>query len=385
MKGGELSANQRQRLLGFFERRPRLGPETVHIDITNACNLDCVTCWNYAPGLSTPKPADWKQQRMDAASFHRVLDEVAATGAERIILSGGGEPFMHPQIYDFIAAVKARRLILTVISNGTLCDFSRLAELQVDQMLINTSSASAAGYIAYHPNQTVETFEHLIDGVNSVRGRIGVNLVQVINALNAHELVAMVELSAQVGARASFKLGDTPPGTEACALSDAQKRTLLDRQIPQAREMADRLEVRHNLDAFAGQIGLSITAKVISAGAPALRADRCAISSSSPLRPDALPTTCKKNDVAPPPCFAGYLYSRVFVDGRVFFCCEHISVGHINEANFGEIWTSAPYDAVRQRLHEGRGYPGCARCGKHDMNFIAARQCARLQAEGAQQ
>lgn len=352
MKGGALSSNQRQRLRGFLEQSPLLGPETVHIDITNACNLDCVTCWNYAPGLEVPKSDAWKMQRMDPATFHRILGEVAGTGAERIIISGGGEPFMHPQIYEFIAAVKACGLILTVISNGTLCDFERLAELGVDQMLINMSSASAATYVDYHQNQSEDTFERLTEGVASVRGRIGINLVQVINALNAHELVAMIELAARLGTRASFKLGDTPPGTVVCALNDAQRQTLLDIAVPEATKRARQLEVSHNLEAFAEQVAS---------------------------------TTRKEIDKPPLPCFAGYLYSRVFVDGRVFFCCEHIEVGCINNTHFGTLWLGEPYNNVRQRLHEGRGYPGCARCGKHDMNFTAVRQYARLQAQEVQQ
>lgn len=352
MKGGMPSSAQRQRLRGFLEQRPLLGPETVHIDITNACNLDCVTCWNYAPGLEVPKSGAWKKQRMDAATFHRVLGEVATTDAERIIISGGGEPFMHPQIHEFIAAVKARGLLLTIISNGTLCDFEGLAELGVDQMLINMSSASAGTYVCYHPNQSEDAFERLIEGVASVRGRIGINLVQVINALNAHELVAMVELAARLGTRASFKLGDTPPGTGVCALNGAQRRALLDIAAPQATERAKQLEVRHNLEAFAEQVAR---------------------------------TTHKEIDKAPLPCFAGYLYSRIFVDGRVFFCCEHIEVGCINDTSFGALWLAEPYNTVRRRLHEGRGYPGCARCGKHDMNFTAVRQYARLQAGEAQQ
>ena len=81
MKGGSLSLHQRARLQGYLERRPGQGPETVHIDIINACNLNCVTCWNYAPGLVTPKPAAWKTQRMDATVFARVLAEVAGAGA----------------------------------------------------------------------------------------------------------------------------------------------------------------------------------------------------------------------------------------------------------------------------------------------------------------
>ena len=37
------------------------GPELVHIDVTNACNLDCVTCWNYSPHLLAPKAGAWQR------------------------------------------------------------------------------------------------------------------------------------------------------------------------------------------------------------------------------------------------------------------------------------------------------------------------------------
>lgn len=314
----------------------------MHIDITNACNLDCITCWNYAPGLASPKNTEWRKQRMAPAVFSRVLGEVAECGVERIILSGAGEPFTHPDIYDFIAAVKAKGLVLTVITNGTLCDFPRLAELGVDQLLINTSSASATTYTAYHPNQPPETFDTLIKGVTALAGAVAVNLVQVINAINADELTVMIELAAQAHARASFKLGDTPPGTECCRLDDDRRKALLERDIPAAIARAKALGVKHNLPAFAAQLA-----------------------SSNPQH-------------APLPCFAGYLYSRVYVDGRVFFCCEYIEVGHVDKADFSTLWLAPAYEAVRQRLHEGHGFPGCARCGKHDMNFVASEQLAML-------
>jgi len=372
-----LSPQQHQRLQGFLARKPRLGPETVHIDITNACNLDCVTCWNYAPGLASPKNATWRKQRMASAVFSRVLNEVAECGVERIILSGAGEPFTHPDIYDFIAAVKAKVLTLTVITNGTLCDFQRLKELGVDQLLINTSSASAATYTAYHPNQPPETFDTLIAGVTGLAGSVAVNLVQVINALNADELTAMVELAHQAHARASFKLGDTPPGTECCRLDEDRRKTLLERDIPAAIARAKALGVKHNLPAFSAQLAAGLDKSGVQVMA-------------APLSPAPLPRGGEgrvlsrwrdgdgKTQHAPLPCFAGYLYSRVYVDGRVFFCCEHIEVGNVEQADFGTLWLAPPYDAIRQRLHEGHGFPGCARCGKHDMNFVAASQLAML-------
>lgn len=347
-KPPSLAPRQRQRLQGYCARQPRLGPETVHIDITNACNLDCITCWNYAPGLASPKDAEWRKQRMAPAVFSRVLGEVAECGVDRIILSGAGEPFTHPDIYNFIAAVKVKGLVLTVITNGTLCDFPRLAGLGVDQLLINTSSASATTYTAYHPNQPPETFETLIEGVTTLAGAVAVNLVQVINALNADELTAMIELAHQAHARASFKLGDTPPGTECCRLDEDRRQILLEQDIPKAIARAKALGVKHNLSAFAAQLA-----------------------GSSPQH-------------VPLPCFAGYLYSRVYVDGRVFFCCEHIEVGNIEQADFDTLWRAPAYDAIRQRLHTGRGFPGCARCGKHDMNFVANEQLSVLMNETAE-
>lgn len=60
----------RERFKGFLEQKVRAGPETVHIDVTNVCNLDCVTCWNYAPTLDAPKPVAWKRQRIEPEVKH---------------------------------------------------------------------------------------------------------------------------------------------------------------------------------------------------------------------------------------------------------------------------------------------------------------------------
>lgn len=334
-----------ERFRGYLEQKVRVGPETVHVDVTNVCNLDCVTCWNYAATLDTPKPVAWKRQRIEPEVFFRVLNEVAEAGAERVVLSGGGEPFTHPEMPRFVRAVKHRRLRLTVITNGTLCDFDELATLGVDQLLLNVASGSPETYVAYHPNQPKETFHRLVEGCRRLRGVTAVNLVQVINGLTAHEVVAMVELASDVGARVSFKVGDLPKGTQHFALTDAQRRGLLEEGLPAARKRAKQLGVRHNLDAFERQL-----------------------------------RGVKEQQ---PPCFAGYLYSRVSVDGRVFFCCAHLEAGHLAEGSFSQVWKSPRYDAVRQTLHRGGTFAACQRCGKHDLNVAAERELEALLAEGA--
>jgi MoaA/NifB/PqqE/SkfB family radical SAM enzyme len=335
-----------ERLRGMREGRPRLGPETLHLDVTNACNLDCITCWNYAPDLATPKSPSWKRQRMDSALFDRMVDEAIVTGVERVVISGGGEPFTHPDIYRFIERVKERGLRLTIITNGTLCDYDRLKGVRVDQILLNIASATPKTYVRYHPNQTEETFHRLCAGALRLREVTAVNLVQVINRVNFEEIPQMAHLAHTLGARSSFKVGDAPRGTERYSLSPDEVRLVLAELVPRARAIAKRLGVRHNLDAFAAQLG-----------GEGLSGEQTG-------------------------CFAGYLYSRVYVDGRVFFCCEHIDVGHASEGTFAQIWSGPRYAAMRERLRRREFFPGCARCGKHDMNFQAARAMEELVAAG---
>lgn len=331
-----------ERFRGYLAQRSRIGPESVHIDLANACNLACVTCWNHAQDLAEPKPAAWKAQVMAPDLFHRLVDELAKAGVARVVLGGGGEPFTHPEIHAFIAHVKTRGLRLTVLSNGTLCDWTRLRELQVDQFLLNLAAATPATYAAGHPGQGTGTFERLMAGVREVRGATAVNFVQVIHGLNCAELPEMVRLAHAEGVRVSFKVGDVPRGTERHALTPEQRQEVRARLLPEARMLARQLGVKHNLEAFAAQFG--------------------------PATPDA----------GRPECFAGYFYSRVYVDGRVFFCCDHIEAGRLEDGPFDRIWRGAPYAAVRARLHRGEGYPGCARCGKHDLNFGATRELRTL-------
>lgn len=340
-------SRQLERFRGFLEGRPRIGPQTVHLDVANSCNLSCVTCWNHSAALAQPKPASWKRQRVEPAAFFRALDQVAEAGAERIILSGGGEPFTHPDIERFAAGVKARGLRLTLITNGTRCDFARLRALEVDQILLNIASASREGYAAYHPNQDPEVFDRLVEGVQTLRGVAAVNLVQVINRVNAGDLVEMIELAARLGARSSFKVSDVPRGAERYALAPEQRARLLEDLIPTARERAKALRVKHNLDAYAAQLAGA------SAGPP------------------------------PPACYAGYFYSRISIDGAVLFCCAALEAGNLADGSFGELWEGERYQALRERLRSGRLFPACARCGKHDMNFALGQELSALQAEGA--
>lgn len=334
---------------GMNVGRPLAGPETVHIDITNSCNTNCITCWDHSPHLDVTRSSEWKRQRVEVRVVEELLDDLLALGGLRaIVLSGMGEPFTHPEVYDLIGAVKRRGLHLTVITNLVAADPKRILELCVDQLLIGIHGASAASYLAFHPSFRLEEWERLLAMLELFReaGR-RFKQVQVVSAVNAEELVEMVQLARETeAAQVNFKLASLRDGTEAARITDAQRMRLVDELVPQASRVAAELGVVTNLDVFAGQLGAGAerTAPVESVG-----------------------------------CFMGYSYARVLVDGTVLYCCNtDVRVGSLaGGERFSELWAGESWQALRERFRRGEYLPSCGQCGKLNQNVKLASRFER--------
>ncbi len=337
---GAVPSPSRQRLESLRDGIVRLGPRTVHIDITNSCNTDCITCWDHSPLLAAARPAAWKRQRVDTAFVHALLDDIQGLGGlEAVILSGMGEPFTHPHVYELIADVKGRGLHLTIITNLVAADLERLLALRVDQLLIGVHGASAEAYLAFHPSFGPAHWDKLHRMLGQLRdaGR-RYKQVQVIAACNAGQLPDMIALAARYRAlQVNFKLASLRAGTEAARISEPQRHWLLGEGIEAARVKALALGVKHNLDVFRAQV---------EAGGE---------------------TTAPIEDVG---CFLGYEYSRITVDGTVLFCCNtEVVVGRLERpAGFSALWRGEAWESLRSRLAAGGFFPGCWQCGKLNEN-----------------
>jgi len=327
-----MSAPLPARLQDYLDGVVRRGPETVHVDLSNACNLRCIGCWNYSPLLREPRPAEWKRQMADADRVRALLAEVRALQGERVIFSGSGDPGTHPRLYDLIACAADAGLKVTLISNLTLLDPRRLLDAGARTFLVNVWAATPETYAATHPGQKPEAFAALAEKLRALRSR-NVALVFVVCRQNVHEVAAVAEFAASVGARRiQYKLASTGGGTDAIALTAAERAGVL-AGAGELRERLERAGVGANLDVFFERLR----------GAP--------------------------EESAVPACYAGWYYSRVYVDGRVFLCCKHeTEVGDLRRASFREIWLGERYQALRRRLRAGEWLPCCAQCGNLDLN-----------------
>ena len=351
--GKKPSARIDPRLLGMERGQPVLGPQSLHIDVTNGCNTNCITCWDHSPLLQLGRSIAWKKQKIDAATVSDILNDVAELGGlQSVILSGMGEPFTHPDIYTMIAEVKRRGLHLTIITNLVAADAPRIIELGVDQLLIGIHGATEASYRAFHPNFVRDEWPRLIHMLGQfAAAKRRFKHVHVICQTNAHELVEMVRQGVRFGAeQLNFKLASLREGTERIGITAAQRQRLLDELLPAAQAEAAAQGLSTNLAVFAQQLsaGGDDTAPIEEVG-----------------------------------CFMGYAYSRILVDGTVLYCCNtEVKVGSLADGtSFAELWTGPAWNALRARLRRGEYFDSCRQCGKFNQNVQLGQRFAKVYGE----
>ena len=333
------------RLLGMHLGRPLTGPDTLHIDITNGCNTNCVTCWDHSPHLRVPRPQRWKRQRIDSATVCDILNEVSELGGLRsVILSGMGEPFTHPEIYEMIAEVKRRGLYLTINTNLVASDPERIISLGVDQLLIGLHAASPEAYRAFHPNFVNDEWQRVLVMLTRFR-EVGKRYkhIHVICRENAHELPAMIRQAAEYQAeQVNFKLASLREGTEAVRITEEQRQKLVHEWLPAAKEEAARLSVSVNFGVFADQL-------------------RAGEEATAPIE-----------DIG---CFMGYSYARILVDGTVLFCCSpEVVIGNLADGPFPDLWDGPRWNQIRAQLRRGEYFSACHQCGKFNMNHSLSQR-----------
>lgn len=81
----------------------------IYIEITNSCNLNCTFC---VKNNRNPK-------MMNRTEFNHVLSQIKPF-SEHIYLHVQGEPFMHPNLLDFLDDSYKHGQKVHLVTNGTL-------------------------------------------------------------------------------------------------------------------------------------------------------------------------------------------------------------------------------------------------------------------------
>ena len=219
------------------------GPEILEIDVTNACNCDCVGCWNHSELLGDDKyNGEMFKRRLPTEMILETIDAAAKLGSKMVQLSGAGEPFMHPDIMQITERVKSHGLKCTIITNGTLIDTKkarRLVELGIDDLTVSVWAGTPKMYKATHPKMKGNTIHKIRDTLRFIhdlkveKGQYlpHVKIYNVISKINADGVTDMIDFAIDCLADyIEFTPIDIIPGkTDHLALDDESKASIASR------------------------------------------------------------------------------------------------------------------------------------------------------------
>lgn len=176
-------------------------PQVVYIETTNTCNLHCPICpitMGVKEYIHSAKFFSWE-------NFLKILPLIKT--AQRCIMSGGGEPLLHPRFFDMVKAVKECFAQVIFNTNGTLLDKEKaetLVELQADTLSISIDGATPKTYEKLRVGASFKVLRENIRALNQIKLKAKsekpyINIQMTITKANYTEIPAMVELAGEWG------------------------------------------------------------------------------------------------------------------------------------------------------------------------------------------
>jgi MoaA/NifB/PqqE/SkfB family radical SAM enzyme len=313
----------------FFAYR---GPQVVQIDLTNDCNNNCLGCWCNSPLLGGEKK--------DKASLSNVLidsllEELSLLGTREIVLSGGGEPFMHPSILEVVRKIKLKKFLCHINTNFSLVDegiIKELINLKVDYLTVSLWAATPQTYRIIHPNKTEGDFYKIRERLrllNSLKSKSPkVKIYNVIFNLNYQEMEKMLGLAEEL--KADY--------IEYAVLDVVSGKT--DALLPNSEEL-ERIE-----ELFRGILKRRNKIKIINFSHFLRRVSGA----------DALRGEYEKNFIERLPCYSGWLFSRILANGNVIPCLKahRFPVGNLYKQSFNSVWNGELMQEFRRKTISSR-------------------------------
>lgn len=287
-------------------------PLTMLLLINRGCNLTCSFCdlWD-------------NHQHMPMERLLPLLDGARQIGTETLVITGG-EPLLHPGIFDAIRAARRRGLAVNVTTNGLLVrrHLDALRDSGVSSLSFSIDGLDEThDALRGQPGACRRTWA----AIEATRAAgITASVYFTANRKNVRELVDVYTRARSLGCGFDFwPVNDAP-----------------DLYIVAPEDVAVwRAAVAH-----------------IAAREPQVAARRAFYTEGEGYHAGTLPRGAVR-------CLGLVDQYGVTYDGRLLPCCvwggEGLTVGNVFETPLADLWHSAPVQRYRQHLYEGGCTAGC--------------------------
>ena len=297
-----------------------LRPRQIQIEITNRCNMDCPMCQREDLGIEL--------EHMSWSHFTTVVDKLGQH--EYITLTGWGEPFIHPRVFDMIAYCKERGHKVMVTSNGLFTKPSMVDDIlnsAVDTITFSIDSVNGNETVTdgHTSNKVYENIEAVVKGRKP--GTLGVRLQATLHMGCENDLYDVIRYGARIG----------------CDIINVGR---LDRQFRPNLERPDSQQERF-IFLKADEIARSCS----------IQLDWLQYSVSSGLTRFVYRLLKKKLHRSGQYCLKTFDYAYITREGDVTPCCllPNAKMGNLLHGSLGSIWKNEKFDHFRENYRDPCG------------------------------
>ena len=166
-------------------------PLKLTISVTARCNLLCRHCYTDCGAQTGPE--------LTTDEWIRFIDPLVEDGIVSVFFEGG-EPFVRDD-FESIVAHAARKMLVSVRTNGTLIDApraARLAKIHVGRVYVDMLGATASTHEAM--TGAPGSFAAATDGIRFLRkSGVRTTLLTILTRGNAGQLQAILDLAGALG------------------------------------------------------------------------------------------------------------------------------------------------------------------------------------------
>ncbi len=306
--------------------QPRI-PETVQLEITNLCNLNCKMC----PRKKLPV----KYKEMSRSLFKEIVNNLK--GVKEIILTGWGEPTTHKELAEMVRYGKFKNKKVRLTTNGLLLNEKlrdKLTKAGIDSITFSVDSVDENNEWGHMNKKTLDN----IRALSRMKNRPSI-VIQSILEKPISNLLAICDFAKSIGAERlnlSRVLQEFSPGMPRPSLNEE-------------KEMVDKI-FKHGR-----KIGLQVDMIQYGVGSGLIRA--------------VYPLAKRTMGLFGERCLRLFNYAYVNVEGDVTPCCllPSLKVGNIKTQRIEEIWQSRGFRRFRKNHNN---HKLCKNCDLWRINYI---------------
>ncbi|MEM2740188.1 MAG: radical SAM protein [Candidatus Bathyarchaeia archaeon] len=176
-------------------------PRSMMVEVTTRCNFSCTHCFRFS------LHGRLRLGDMSRATYRRVVDEASMIGIKRLIISGWGEPMVHPDILWMVEEAKSNGLEVNLNTNGYLIEgyADSLWKLGLDELTVSIDSPDPLLYEEIRSGGDLKSVSKGLERIKLLKlenlsAKPKVNIHFTLSSMNSHLVESMLGYASHIGA-----------------------------------------------------------------------------------------------------------------------------------------------------------------------------------------